>query len=207
MGEYNRYITGSAVAEGGGMTVLQEAGIRSSKNNETAVILMLVFAERGDRQWELSRAVGEWFQNSLVPMIKKEGTQSLINVCIEGIGRRDFNEQINKCEYACVIVAGDSCALFANGDEPGMYTVEELLGKTVMIPMKAGSDGIMVELEEGGAIVITDKKLDSDDFYTKELAAGMSAVYDEKALERLLGEVVNIKEAGCRAIAGIRVMD
>lgn len=207
MGIYNRYITGSAVTEGAGMLVLQEAGIRTAKGTEISVILALTFLERGDRQRELSVDIGEWFQNALVPMIKRDGVESLIKVCIDGLGRDDFYEQINEHEYACAIVAGNSCALFMNGDVAGMYTVEELLGRPMMIPMKANRDGIMVELGEGGAIIIADNEIKADGFYAGEIARSISEAGDERTLGRLLNEVVNIEEAGCKAIIGIKVAD
>jgi len=195
------YITASAKA-GTGTIVLQEASLIGGKNKqELPVIMTMIFA--GQEQSQLAVEIGEWFQNKLVPMIQSEGEDGLINVCMMGLGRDDFQDRANATDYACAVIAGHECALFMNGERASICSVEELMGRRMMIPMKTGNAGIMVSLEAGGALVLMDGGFGGDGFYAKQLAEGFASVKSERELERMLQEIVNIDEVGCGAIVGI----
>ncbi len=201
----NKYLTGSATADGGGTLVLQEACIcKEKKDEETQVILATVFTEHDKLQHDLAVEIGEWFQNVLVPMIKKSGPDSLINVCIEGLGRKGFSDRINETDYVCIILAGDSAALFKSGHTAGIYCVEELFGKPVTVPMEPGNAGIMVDIESGGAIVLADKDMTGDKFFAENIAVGISGITDEKALEKFMREIAVHEDISCKSVVGVR---
>lgn len=198
-----RYITGAALADGGGMQVLQEACICKEKSQNIQLVLALVFSKRGELQRNLSIEIAEWFQNTLVPYIKKNGAESLINVCIEGLGGKNFSGRINATDYACVLLAGDNAALFKNGSTVSVYSIEELFGKAIAIPMEPGSAGIMVEPEVGGAVVLADCDMTADKFFAAQIAAGMSNASDEASLERTAREIVQIEAVACKSLVAI----
>ena len=152
MGEIS-YITGSAYAEGGGTLVLQEACIFNEKQKEEIpVIMAAVFSGHSELEHGLAIEIGEWFQNSLVRMINREGADSLINVCIDGLGPGKLVDKINTTEYVCAIFAGDSSVIFKKGSSVGLYCIEDLFGKAVCVPMEPGTNGIMVGTDKGGAL-------------------------------------------------------
>lgn len=198
-----KYLTGSAYGEGGAI-VLQEACISRGNTEQTQIIMAIVFAEHNEQQHKLAVEAGEWFQNQLVSYIKNKGTERLIDVCIEGIGGRKLSEKLNSTEFVCAIFAGDEAVLFKNGSEAGIYSMEELFGKAVALPMEPGNGGIMVGVDVGGALVLTDSNMTGDKFFADQIAAGMSAVTDETGLEKLLGEIVSIDDIACKSIVGIR---
>lgn len=200
-----KYLTGAALADGGGMQVLQEACIcREASGSDIQVILAAVFAQHGELQHRLAIEIGEWFQNHLVPMIKKNGTDSLINVCIEGLGDKGFSEECKTAEFVCAIFAGDAAALFKNGSSVNIYSIEELFGKPIVVPMEPGDAGIMVEPETGGALVIADADLTSDKFFTGQIGSAVSSVTDENELERVTREIVEIEAMECNSLIIIR---
>lgn len=206
MGEV-KYLTGAALSEGGGTQVLQEACICGRKSGgDVQVILACVFAEHGDIQHRLAVEIGEWFQNTLVPMIKNNGTDSLINICINGIVDRAFSDRINTTEYVCAIFAGESIVLFKSGCTTGIYSIEDLFGKPMAIPMEPGNAGIMVTAEHGGSLVLTDCDITGDKFFVEQIAAGISAVTDEKGLNRFVGEIAQVDGIECKSLVGIRFL-
>lgn len=206
-----KYYTAAAKAEGAGKQVLQEAVLQkhapknlNGKVSEIQIILAAVFSKSGELEHSLSVELGEWFQNKLVPMINDKGTDSLISVCMDGIGKDGLGERLNSTEYSCVIGAGDEIALFKNGTSVAIYSIEELFGKAVLIPMEPGNIGIMVQPECGGGLVISDGVIESDDFYAKQLAGCVSKVFDEKQLERCVSEITAIEDIQAGSVIAIK---